>query len=51
MQARQTMKIDVSVLIGGSFHTLHICPKEDREMIAGGHVTIEISKPIKAEAK
>jgi len=45
------MKIDVLVLIGGSFHTPHICRKEDRAKIAGAHVIIEVSKPMKAAVK
>jgi hypothetical protein len=43
------MEIDVSVLIGGSFHTQHIYRKEDRTEIAGAYLIIEVSGRMKAE--
>jgi hypothetical protein len=45
------MEIDVSALIGGSFHTQPICRKEDQAKIAGAHVIIEVSGSIKALMK
>ena len=44
------MEIDVSVLIGGNFHTQHICRKEDRAKIVGTYFIIEVSRRMKAEA-
>ena len=44
------MEIDVSVLIGGSFHTQHICLKEDRTKIVEAYLIIEVSRLMKSEA-
>ena len=51
MQAEQTMEIGVSILTGGSFHTRHICLKGDRAKIADAHLTIDVSRRMKAETK
>jgi hypothetical protein len=44
------MKIDDSFMIGESFHTQHICLKEDRAKIVGTYFIIEVFRPMKAEA-
>ena len=45
------VKIDVLVLIGGSFHTQHICQKEDQTKIEGEYLTIEVFRLMKVEAR
>jgi hypothetical protein len=49
MKAYQIMEIGVLVLIGESFHTRHICRKEDQAKIAGTYLILELSGIMKEE--